>query len=233
MSASTNKRTATLLLIILVVLGGYGFFSSSLFAIRKITVIGNGYYSRDRLIAQSGISTGDNIFVCDTKLARRNLTRLSFIGQATVERVLPDQVVIRVKEVHPVAMISRGSSFLGVSETGQVLGQLPADYLTLPVITGFDNLNAGDRDTTLGMIASVLQRLDPIVLAGVSELFLENRRDLILVTTDLIYVNLGDESNLDKKVQVLNALLLDVWERDLKVAQVNLSVYDNPVIRYR
>lgn len=233
MSAHTTKRSAALLLVILAVLGVYSFLNSPYFAVTDIVVEGNRYYSIEYLMEYTGLVKGENLFASDVRLAETRLTRLPFVRQARVRRLFPNCILISITEVDPLAMVLFGEDFWGVSAGGELLGPLPAGYPPLPIITGVDlNTSSRGRVGALALAAHLLQQLTPEVLDRVSEVSLRDRKDMVVITSDLIRVHLGDEGNLDKKLQVLNPLLLDIWKRHIPVKSVILNQYDNPVLKY-
>ncbi len=233
LSTYTTKRSAALLLVVMVVLGSYAFLRSSYFTVREVRVRGNVHYSDEDLIGHAGVNVGGNIFASDLRLGKKRLTRLPLVGQAQLRRHLPDTIDIEIEEIHPVAMVSSAEGFVGVARSGRIIGELPPDYKTLPILTGTSIAASSRGSGLLALAASILDKLEPKVLERISEVSLHQRSNVTLITSDLIRVQLGDESNMDKKLQVLNPLLVDIWRRGLQAHQVDLRVYDSPVIKYK
>lgn len=226
-------RSAQLLLMLLVVLATYSFLQSHYFSIQDVRVSGHQYYSTEQLITASGIAVGDNIFACNTRQAVVRLTRLPFIHEARVVRRLPNRIEIQVQEIKPVVMVSVGSQFWGVSDRGVVLGPLPDDYPALPIVTGLDikELSEGQGQGLAILAARLAVSLPEPLRSRISEIVMENRTDIVLITYDLIRIHLGDEGHLNEKLLVLEAVLADIWEKGVRVRSIHLQRYDNPVIR--
>jgi cell division septal protein FtsQ len=73
------------------------------FAVRLIDLETDGVLPRDQLRLWTGIKMGDNLFALDLQRVRRDLELNSLIRQASVERILPGTLWVRVSEREPVA----------------------------------------------------------------------------------------------------------------------------------
>ena len=111
-----------LLLFVLFMVGVVAFLNSSAFAIRKIEVDGNHYYTQSQVIDMSGIESGKNlIFELRTKAARNALLKSPYIRTAVIERVPPDTVKIVIEERLEYAAVIGGNKFLIIDVDGMVL----------------------------------------------------------------------------------------------------------------
>lgn len=234
MSGRNVGRPTQLFLVVLVVLATYSFLQSHYFSIQDVWVSGHQYYSTEQLLTASGIAKGQNIFACSTRQAAVRLTRLPFVQEARVKRRLPNRIEIQVREVEPVVMVKVGTQFWGVSNRGEVLGPLPDDYPPLPVVSGLDmtELSQGRGQGLAILAARIVSSLSEPLQSRISEVVLDKRTDIVLITDDLIRIHLGDEGNLDEKLRILEVVLDDIWSKDVRVKSIHLNRYENPVIRY-
>ena len=70
------------------------------FRVEQVTVSGNRRYTEEEIIAASGIELGDNLYSLNIR------TTLPYIGEMSINRVLPSTIVIRVDEWEAVAQIA-------------------------------------------------------------------------------------------------------------------------------
>lgn len=72
---------------------------SVFFRIDSVSVSGNSFYSSEQIIEASGVQNGDNLLAMSkSAVSGRICKALPYISSVQVRRVLPDQVVIDVKE---------------------------------------------------------------------------------------------------------------------------------------
>ena len=111
-----------LLLVVLLIVGAVAVLNSSIFAISKIEVEGNHYYTSAQVIEMSGIESGKNlIFELRTKAARNALLKTAYIKTAVIERVPPQTVRIVIEERMEYAAVSTGDKFIIIDKDGTVL----------------------------------------------------------------------------------------------------------------
>ena len=110
------------LLFVLLVVGIIVLLKSSLFAITKIEVEGNRYYTPSQIIELSGIESGKNlIFELKARDARNRLLSTPYIKVANVERVPLGTVRISVEERLEYAAISFEGQYVIIDKEGTVL----------------------------------------------------------------------------------------------------------------
>lgn len=80
-------------------------FENGAFAITQLEVQTDGSLPRDQLIRWSGVKPGDNLLRLDLARVRRDLEFVPLIRSASVDRVLPRTLRIRVAERVPAAQV--------------------------------------------------------------------------------------------------------------------------------
>jgi hypothetical protein len=108
-------------------------YENKTFAIREIEVQTDGVISHDQLRRWAGVKPGANLLALDLLEVKRNLEYVSFIAAASVERVLPNTLRLRVTEREPVAQINvpRPRSVGGVE---LIVYRLDADGYVMPAL---------------------------------------------------------------------------------------------------
>lgn len=142
---------------------GYRFVTtSSRYAITSIEVRGASRVSADEIRAAIPVRLGHNVFKADLAGVGARLRNHPWIAEASAHRILPDTLVVEVREHVPAAIAVLGEPYL-VDRQGHAFkrAQLDAgDGDGLPVITGVDRA-AYQRDPRSGA-ASIQSALDAL-----------------------------------------------------------------------
>jgi len=81
-------------------------YENETFAIRRVDVQTDGVIAPDQLQRWSGVKPGQNLLALDLAHVKRNLELVPMVESASVERVLPATLRIRVIEREPVARVN-------------------------------------------------------------------------------------------------------------------------------
>lgn len=137
-------------------------YENKAFAVQDIDVQTDGVIASEQLRQWTGVRTGQNLFALDLDSIRRNLLLVSMIQSASVEKVLPHTLRVRVVEREPAAQISiprpkagGGIEFvpLYIDEEGYVIQPLAPVQCSVGA-----SLAANDQLPTIGgVIASEVQ----------------------------------------------------------------------------
>ena len=117
-----KKNMLSVLLAVVVMCVGLVLVFSLFFKINTITISGDKVYSDKMVADKSGIEMGENLFkVNGEKLTEKLSKDLPYIKSVTVERKLPDTIIINVEAAKEVAAITTKKGFVLLDETGKVL----------------------------------------------------------------------------------------------------------------
>jgi cell division protein FtsQ len=109
------------------------------FRVREVFVIGRKRTPRDRLITALGIDRGSPILALDLHQARARILALPWVRDATVERLLPDTVVVRITEREAVALWQRRGLYSLIDERGDPFtSEDQAAFAHLLIVVGDD-----------------------------------------------------------------------------------------------
>lgn len=133
------------------------------FTVQQVTVSGRRETAAADLLEALGVARGDVIQGFDPELARRKIEALGWVRSATVSRLLPDTIRIRIQERRPFALwrSRRGLRLIdreGEAITATNLGR----FAHLPVVRG-----PGARRAAAGLID--ILAAEPTLYAGVRE----------------------------------------------------------------
>lgn len=226
------------------------------FAIQQIDVQSSGTISEDQLRRWSGVRLGQNLIGLDLAAVKRNLEMASAINSASVERVLPHTLKIRVTERTPVAQvdIARANGQYGIAisvfqldANGFVLQPLdPRQSIvpiaqmdaSLPIVTGLNvfQLQAGHRVVTPEILAALklVAAFPNSPMAGLSELQrvdVSSPRVFVVTTVQGGEITFGLD-HLDEQLARWREIY-DLGQRMNKViASVDLAVANNVPVRW-
>lgn len=100
------------------------FVMSLFFRVEDIRVVGNSHYTAEEIIRAVDIEEGDNLFFFDRFAAvGRAFSKLPYIEAVTVERSLPNRVVITVEETTALAYLQLGEEKWTLDHNCKVLGK--------------------------------------------------------------------------------------------------------------
>lgn len=107
-----------------------------------IEVVGLAEVTRAELLPVFGEDIGRNIFFVPLAERRKQLEQIPWVRQATVMRLLPDQIRVAVVERQPVAFVRHGQQIGLVDANGVLLdmppGAMSKHHYSFPVLTGID-----------------------------------------------------------------------------------------------
>lgn len=77
------------------------------FRVEAVTVTGNQRYTQEEIIEASGIQMGDNLYALNkVRIDQRIRTRLPYVGELSINRALPNTILITVTEWEAVAQVA-------------------------------------------------------------------------------------------------------------------------------
>ena len=111
-------------LLFVVVIVAMIFVMSVFFRVEDIRVEGNTHYTDEEIIRAMDIEQGDNLFFFDRFAAiGRAFSKLPYIEHVSVERTLPNRVLITVEESTALAYLELGDEQWTLDHTCKVLGK--------------------------------------------------------------------------------------------------------------
>ena len=109
------------------------------FTVQEVLVIGRRETSKADLLAAVGLTRGAPILAFDLRAAKRRMEALPWISTASVERILPDTVVLRIVERRPLALWQNRGRFALIDDQGAVILKAGLErFSNLPLVVGED-----------------------------------------------------------------------------------------------
>jgi len=115
-------------------------FSSNFCNIKEVIVKGNDCLSEDEIFCKCGIQLGENIFKLDLKKSKDSLIQEPRIKEVEIKRVIPNKIIISVKERKAAAFVCIGEEYFTSNKEGLVLSKIdrPKEEFGLPLILGLE-----------------------------------------------------------------------------------------------
>ena len=212
--------------------------ASDLFRVNQISVRGNDRLTEQQVGDLSDIEIGINTFNLDLGLIGRKIVENPWVQEAQVQRIFPKQVVINVKERHPVAIINLGYLYY-LDNQGEIFKVLGAgDNLNFPVITGFNHDKAQKHDAEYAQyLRQIVGLLDDLkkrqlfTLEQVSEIHHEDSGSLSLFTlAGGVKIKLGYTGH-SKKLDRLERIYSQLQPKLQILDYIDLNVDEKVIVR--
>ena len=228
LSASLSGPVMFFLVIVAVI-----FVMSVFFRVSDIQVRGNSHYTNEEIIRAIDIEEGDNLFFFDRFAAlSRVFAKLPYIDEVSIERSLPNRVIITVTESRALAYIVLGEEKWTVDHSCKVLGKANDDELAglIPVVgispgtlmIGEPLETADKNEEIVAYIAEVLDQLEARGLyTQVGRVDFSDPNQVEFTLRDKYTVRLGDSSNVEYKFGMLISVLSQLLEGDVGIINVS------------
>jgi len=212
------------------------FVMSVFFRVSDIQVVGNVHYTDEEIIRAVDIEEGDNLFFFDRFAAiGRAFSKLPYIEQVSVERSLPNKVVITVEESTALAYLELGEEQWTLDHTCKVLGKAAEGETAslIPVVgirpgtllIGEQMHTEGEEQEPVDYLAEILYQIQERGLAGgVTRINFSNYNSPEFSYGGKYTVVLGNDRNVEHKFGMFVAVLDMLKEGDAGVIDVSDGV---------
>jgi len=227
--ASGFSGPITFLIVVVAVI----FVMSVLFRVSDISVEGNTHYTDEEIIQAIDIEEGDNLFFFDRFSAvSRVFAKLPYIEQVSVERSLPNKVIISVEESEALAYLELGDEHWTLDHNCKVLGKATENELGFLVpVEGIDPgtlyigepMQTADNDEALvEYLSEVLGQIEDRGLRySVTRLDFSNPKRVQFSYAGKYTVILGSNSDIEYKFGMFLSAKSKLMEGDVGVIDVS------------
>ena len=139
------------------------------FRVNSVEVSGNVRYTEEEIIEASGIETGDNLVALSrSRVSATICTKLPYVENVSIKKVLPDRVVLRVSERVAAASVESAEGRWLISAQGKLLEQDngAVRIMTVSGLTAVGPYPGGmiqvaeEEETTLSYVTQLLTELE-------------------------------------------------------------------------
>jgi cell division protein FtsQ len=198
------------------------------FEVKKLSVSGLRRVEENQIIAKAGFGVGTNVFRVNLPEIRKRVEELPWVRHATVQRVLPDQIMIKVVEREPVGLARIQGEIYQFDADGKILDPDPIRGSSFPILDGLRIDSEKDNRPKVLTYEKILEELGPNSL---SEVHINARREVTVVSSnDPFQVNLGAA---DFRIRWLKYLQLkpQIQERYPLAVRVDLRFKNQVIVR--
>lgn len=211
----------------------------SRFSLQSITVTGNNHYDDEAIIAESGLSVGQNILSVNKAAAAKKLAAtFAYIDTVKVTAPTFNTVSIDITETAPCGAMYADGHWLVVGNNNKILellpvtGDTPGRYFYLRGATAAGEVKLGAAamdDRSLRITKTVKTAIDTYKAEGILGVDMRDRNNIALNWKNTLTVTLGNESNLDAEIAMFVNVLPQILERNggSVAGRLDLSSYSD------
>jgi cell division protein FtsQ len=159
------------------------------FRIAAVSLSGEKHVSRAEIVAAAGVTERTSLLFLDVDAARSRLKKIPWVADATVRKLFPDRLQIRVREREPFALWQVDGKLSLIAADGIVIGPLnDPGFASLPLVVGRGaQTKARDFLALLDRYPSIRDQVRASVLVAERRwnLKLKNQVDIRLPETDV------------------------------------------------
>jgi cell division protein FtsQ len=200
-----------------------------------LTLEGVRYASRARVMAVFSSDFGHSIFRMPLAERQRRLLAVDWVEEASVSRIWPNRVVVRVRERKPVAFVnlpwsasSRESRVALIDAQGVLLDPPLESRFAFPVLSGvYEQQTGRERRARVRTMLRVLEEIDPRA-KEISEVNVESPENVKVVAQlggRMLELMLGD-GNYGRRYQNFVNHYPEIRKRSARVTAFDLRLDD-------
>lgn len=107
------------------------------FGLTQVSLTGHRYTPDSDVFDAIGLATARTLLSFDLRAAQDRIERLPWVERASIERVLPDSLEVRISERSPFAVWQLGERTFLIDRSGRVLSTVPRNTMpSLPRVAG-------------------------------------------------------------------------------------------------
>ncbi|TMM15465.1 MAG: FtsQ-type POTRA domain-containing protein [Actinobacteria bacterium] len=205
---------------------------SPLLSVRQVNLSGARHTSRQAMLRAAGLDGHPLMIRVDTRRLEQRLDALPWVATATVARDWPSTVGISVRERVPAAVVTTANGEWAVTDdTGRVLQRSTgAPPPALPAFRAVEQLPApgSQLPASSGPALRVLGALRGRLVTQVLSVDVRPDGEVALTVSSGVVVQLGDASQLDRKLAATQTLLSQV--RPPGVQTIDVRVPEDPAL---
>ncbi|MSO19956.1 MAG: FtsQ-type POTRA domain-containing protein [Acidobacteria bacterium] len=212
------------------------FKSNSRYRLATIELRGEKHLGRSEVNEVFRADQGHSIYDIPLDERRRQIEEISLVHHASVTRVLPGEIWVRVEERQPVAFLWSPKGVSLIDAEGVVLDAPPETLLSLPVLRGVTldepEPNRREKLQRLVQFSAAIENSGRTAVEQISEVNLADPRNLRAIATDgdhSVLLHFGEESYAERFQTYLTHI--DDWRQQFtEIQSIDLRYEGQAVI---
>lgn len=214
-------------------LGAWALYNSHLFDIKEIEVRGNVRLAKDDIVDLSGVKKGQSLLKISTGEVVDRVHKSPWVRSVRVTRRPPKTIEIEVAERQPFAVIAARGRLYYIDDQGWVIDAVEeGGGSSLPRIVDLPlEVKIGRKIETdsLSNAISCLKSLDQDLRNQIASVSVPSSDRLLLYTKDGVEILYGRAEDVEKKNQVIKAILAQ--KKGGKLIFMDVRTVTNPVVK--
>lgn len=204
--------------------GVSGKFGEAGFRLETVHVQGASALATPDIVRAANVHKDDPLLGLDLNALRERVEKVGWVQEARVVRLLPDTLVIAVKERRQLAVWQHGGRSVVIDDKGQVIPEAdPASFTDLPLVVGAGGAkHAGEILPTLAQRPKLMARMEALVRVD------DRRWDLRMKDGALIQLPAVDEEQ-----ALMQLEQLDLRSRILELGFERIDLRNPDVVAVR
>lgn len=199
------------------------------FEVQKFSVSGLNRVDENEVLGKAGFEVGTNVFRVRLDEIRERVEELQWVRHALVERVLPDQIIIKIVEREPIGLGRINGEVYQFDVDGMILDTTPISS-SFPIL---DGLRPGDHQGNLQKVESYRKVVEDLGQTSLSEIHISDSGEVTVVSaSDPLMVNLGTADFRGRWVKYLQ-LKPQIQQQYPHAVRVDLRFKNQVIVRMR
>jgi len=186
--------------------------------------------TEDQIIGQAEFEVGTNVFRVDLDGIRERVERLQWVRYAIVQRVLPDQIIIRVVEREPIGLARIRNDVYQFDIDATILNLDAASNASFPIL---DGLRRDDKEGNRGKVELYTKVLEELGQTELSEVHINETGEVsVVAASDPLIVSLGTAEFRTRWIKYLQ-LKTQIHEQYPQAVSIDLRFKNQVIVRLK
>jgi cell division protein FtsQ len=164
--------------------------TSPRFEVRKVAVAGLRRVESTEVLDQADLPDKVNVFAVDLAKVRERVEGLKWVRFATVQRVLPDAIGIKIVERQPTGLARIRGEILQFDSEAELLEHDPGDAANSPILHGLESNDRDGNKKKVDLYRQVMEELHG--QSELSEIHISDSGEVSVISqNEPLLVNLG------------------------------------------
>ncbi len=199
------------------------------FEVQRLSVSGLRRVDDNQVLAKAGFEVGTNVFAVNLREMRERVEQIQWVRHALVERVLPDQIIIKVVEREPIGLGRIRGEIYQFDEDGVILDPDPTVGTSFPVLDGL-SMDAARNVKKVALYRKVMEEIGETSL---SEIRIDQNDEVSVVEAgDPLMVSLGTADYRARWIRYLQ-LRPQIQQQYPQAVRVDLRFKNQVIVRMK
>jgi cell division protein FtsQ len=199
------------------------------FEVEKLSVSGLRRVDENQVLAKAGFEVGTNVFDVKLDEIRERVEQIQWVRHALVERVLPDQIIIKVVEREPIGIGRIRGEIYQFDIDAMILDPDPTSGASFPILNGL----GGDTKRNVKKVGIYRKVLEELGQTSLSEVQINDADEVSVVEAgDPLMVSLGTSDYRNRWIKYLQ-LRPQIQQQYPQAVRVDLRFKNQVIVRMK